>query len=865
MPEGFEKIPDWFSFENQGAGVAVTDFGGGQQHLVVLMVDNPPQQNRGLYRIGRNLDAGGRVTGGWTQWFDVPDWFSWENQGADIAVADLGGGGDRDLIVFMIDNPPQKNQGKYRIGKKLDVNGNIAQWTPWIDVPNWFSWENQGGGIAVTPPDGQGQRNLVVFMIDNPPGKNQGFYRVGKGLDANGNVTGGWTDWIEVPDWFSFENQGGSITVADLDGNGSHDLVVFMIDNVKVAGLGTGENLGCYKVGRKLDANGGVAKNNWDKNWFTLPYWFSWENQGGGIDVAPLQGQKTLFTLIVDNPPGKNKGFYQAVDIDTDPATVGRWDRVFQLKNVAIHASVLPNGKVLFWGRRIDPNGTLDPHECMPWIWDPETGQQTDTPQPRLQNNQRVNLFCAGHAFMPDGELLVAGGHIRDSVGSPQASLYDYRSNSWKSLPQMNNGRWYPTVTALSDGRMLVSSGSYLEKDGTTPPNPISQIWDGARWMSTVSFFGLPLYPRMHVAPDGRVFMSGSNAQTYFLDLSRNMWTRLPAPGGARINKERQYAPSVMYDTGKIIYLGGGNDRDLITPTANAEVIDLGANPPAWEDKDTPRMHFRRRQHNATLLPDGTILVTGGTSGDGFNNLDPGRPIHVAELWDPKTKKWTMLVAEDIDRCYHSTAVLLPDATVLSAGGGEYNVNGPNLPPQANRAEDSHRNAQIFRPPYLFRSPRPRITDAPEEIDYGKEFTVRVSGPEVDQVTWLRLSSVTHAFNQNQFIHFLEFRSGSGGLTMKAPARSELCPPGHYMLFVLSKDDVPSVARIRTDRRPCTAAESCTYCGACRGGIAARARRQDGDRAARRNGLSAVHGHAGQHRADCKMSLWPRRMLGRGV
>jgi hypothetical protein len=225
MPEGFQTIPDRLSFENQGAGVAITDFCDGQQHLLVLMVDDPPQQNRGLYRIGHKLDGEGRVTGDWTPWIDVPDWFSWDNQGADIAVADLSGNGGRDLVVFMIDNQPQQNRGFYRIGKNLGANGNVAQWTPWIKVPNWFSWENQGGGIAVTPADAQGRRNLVVFMIDNPPGKNRGFYRIGKAVDANGNVTGGWTDWLEVPDWFSFENQGGSIAVGDFDGNGSQDLI----------------------------------------------------------------------------------------------------------------------------------------------------------------------------------------------------------------------------------------------------------------------------------------------------------------------------------------------------------------------------------------------------------------------------------------------------------------------------------------------------------------------------------------------------------------------------------------------------------------------------------------------------------------
>ena len=165
------------------------------------MIDNPPGLNRGVYRVGRSLDANGNVTGGWTGWIDVPDWFSLENQGGGIAVADLNGDGTQDLIVFMIDNPPGLNRGVYQVGRSLDANGNVTGgWTGWIDVPNWFSCENQGGGIAVADLNGDGKQDLVVFMIDNPPGLNRGVYQVGPSLDADGNVTGGWTGWIDVPE-----------------------------------------------------------------------------------------------------------------------------------------------------------------------------------------------------------------------------------------------------------------------------------------------------------------------------------------------------------------------------------------------------------------------------------------------------------------------------------------------------------------------------------------------------------------------------------------------------------------------------------------------------------------------------------------
>src|SRR6266540_3525470 len=132
MPNGFIPIPDWFSAENQGAAVAVADLGNGRRDLVVLMVDGGPQQNRGVYRIGRDIAADGTAAGGWGAWMDVPDWFAWENQGAGVAVADLDGDGRPELIVFMIDNPPGQNQGYYRVGRRLDDDGVVTGgWGAW--------------------------------------------------------------------------------------------------------------------------------------------------------------------------------------------------------------------------------------------------------------------------------------------------------------------------------------------------------------------------------------------------------------------------------------------------------------------------------------------------------------------------------------------------------------------------------------------------------------------------------------------------------------------------------------------------------------------------------------------------------------
>ena len=234
-------------------------------------------------------------------------------------------------------------------------------------------------------------------------------------------------------------------------------------------------------------------------------------------------------------------------------------------------------------------------------------------------------------------------------------------------IPDTRRGRWYPTAVTLPDGGVLVSFGT--DEDGNL--NDTQQVWKDGQWTDIVNFVDPPLYPRMHVVSDGRVFMSGPLMLTQFLDTSsrtkrQGKWT--PAVGPRRQNPGIRPFGACTTRTRSCTSAAG------IRRTRRVETIDLNEPTPRW--KSTDDMHFARRQHNATLLPDGTVAGHGGDPrGTGFNNLTPGQPIRSAELWDPKTGHWTKLAKASVDRCYHSVAVLLPDATVLSAGGGEFRPN----------------------------------------------------------------------------------------------------------------------------------------------------------------------------------------------
>ena len=463
-----------------------------------------------------------------------------------------------------------------------------------------------------------------------------------------------------------------------------------------------------------------------------------------------------------------------AATVTGDEGQVGRWGPVVDWPVVGVHVALLENGKVLAYDSVGDnATETYPVHDhTRATVWDPATGSQTP-----VNVNTGYNLFCSGLAHLVDGSLFLAGGNKNAQLqGIVQTHVFDSDSNTWSLGPNMAAERWYPSVTPLRNGEMLITEGG--------PDMPEVRETDGGLRALNTASLNLPLYPWIDVAPDGRAFYSGPDQTMRNLDTAGSgSWQSI----GQRDALNRDYGSRALYDMGKILVAGGASS------STDARVIDLnGATP---QVSATAPMASGRRQHNLTVLADGTVLATGGNS-SGASLVDLNNGVYPAELWNPATGQWQTLAAMQVTRQYHSTALLLPDARVLSSGGG---ICGP-----CDAVGYLAKNAEVFSPPYLFKkdgsgelAPRPVITVAPDEVAYNAPFAISTANAaSISKVALVRLGAVTHSVNMEQRYVPLSFTAGGGMAIATAPANANVAPPGVYMLFVIRADGVPSVAKM---------------------------------------------------------------------
>jgi hypothetical protein len=492
-----------------------------------------------------------------------------------------------------------------------------------------------------------------------------------------------------------------------------------------------------------------------------------------------------------------------------DPAEVGQWQTgkvVFPV--TAIHAAMLPTGKVMIFTYPIGKNS------AEAWLWDPATdptGAAMVQKNPPLLNGEPANIWCAGQTFTADGELVVFGGNLEFPLGNPSTStwkglnkVYTFNpyTETWATQPDMRHGRWYPTGVRLADGRIPIISG--LDESGAINPsstNPDVEVFTPPATIGgqgTISFVGTVggagkppiggLYPHMFAMPSGRTLIAGPAPEDTWAFTGLGdpyQWAEVP-----NLLRPRSWGTSVPLPAGpggstKIMALGG-TDWTETPSTTTTEVYDEAQPGLGWQPA-APNL-IGRGHGNTVLLPDGSMAEVGG----GHGRLDSnGSALHAVlpehrqvELWDPITKEWQLGPAQTEGRAYHSTAVLLPDGRVLSAGD-EWNGDGV-----AGHVD----TGEIYEPPYLFRGPRPTISSAPTDIKVGTTFGVSTPNTNVASAALVAPAAVTHGVDMNQRIIQLGVTRRTGCVSITAP-NANAAPPGPYMLFLLNDQGVPSVAK----------------------------------------------------------------------
>ena len=485
-----------------------------------------------------------------------------------------------------------------------------------------------------------------------------------------------------------------------------------------------------------------------------------------------------------------------------DPGQGGAWSSVLPTSVVPIFQALLPNGKVLIWDSVGDgpPESTTDHSFTRALVWDPTTDTSVRT------DLNGYNIFCAGYTQLADGRLLVAGGNKNAAQdGIVQTHIFDWRTETWSRGPDMAAARWYPSIQALGNNEAVIIGG------GPAVPE-VYQTNNTLRRLTNASGYSDRSYPFLTTRPNGQVELMGPPGQMNTINTSG-----LGAITAAqqRDNINRTYGSFATYDIGKVLVVGGGDITEggqSDVPTKTAVIVDVSGG--STTVSSTASMSVGRRQHNLTVLADGSVLGTGGMSRSVNANVDLANPVFAAELWDPSTKTWTVLSSASRVRQYHSSATLLPDGRVLTGGGG---VCGSCV-----TAGYLEKNIEYFEPPYLYekdgsgqRASRPAIDAAPTTAVYGQTFDITSAGAgSIAKVGLVRLGAATHSLDQGQRYVPLSFTSAGSTITATAPATSNIAPAGYYMLFITDDAGVPSMAKmIKLQPKPAIKGASADFNG----------------------------------------------------
>jgi NPCBM/NEW2 domain/PA14 domain/Domain of unknown function (DUF1929)/F5/8 type C domain len=468
-----------------------------------------------------------------------------------------------------------------------------------------------------------------------------------------------------------------------------------------------------------------------------------------------------------------------------DPKSqIGAWSNIINLPLVSTSAANLPNGKILLWAGNTE-TGFGGGGTTSTAVFDPAT----QTANARQVSETNHEMFCPGTTMLANGEVFVNGGSNAEAT-----SIYEGNTNTWRRAQNMNVPRGYNASVTLANGNVFTLGGSWSGGQG----GKNGEVWNANNgWTNLTGTSADPLYGYESAyrsdnhswlfAHDGRVLYAGpGNKMTWY---DSNGTGGLSNAGTRGNDAYSQNGNAVMYDRNKILTLGGAPTYGDGSQASNRSyVIDLSAgansNPSV---RQVGNLNFARGMGSSVLLADGQVMAIGGMPKPvAFSETDA---ILTPELWNPQTEQWRTLANYQVPRVYHSIALLMPDARVISAGGGLCGGCAVN-----------HSDAEIFSPPYLYHqngnlAARPSIVGGPDVIGYGSSFNLQVSGG-ASKFNLIRMGSITHTVNNDQRLIPLGFSQNGATFTVAAPENTSVGTPGYYMLFALNAAGVPSTAKI---------------------------------------------------------------------
>ncbi|MCJ1437254.1 hypothetical protein MMC27_006640 [Xylographa pallens] len=517
-------------------------------------------------------------------------------------------------------------------------------------------------------------------------------------------------------------------------------------------------------------------------------------------------------------------------------ATPGSFNIVGQSGVPAMHAGLMPNGRVIFLDKleNYTQIKLADGYYAYSSEYDPATNTVVGL-------SYETNAFCSGGAFLPDGRWLSLGGNapltfIDPTIGdgftairylSRSATDSSLNGQSWSEPGnKLSTARWYASAQTLPDGTIFVASGSLNGLDPTVPTNnnPTYEILSNEGISSGTS---IPMeilvktqpyymYPFMHLMADGNLFVFVSKSSESFSVSTNTTITNYPdLPGDYRtypntggsvllpLSSANDYAPD-------IIICGGGAYQDITSPTdpSCGRIQPLNANA-AWEMDSMPQ---GRGMVEGTLLPDGSVIFLNGCNqgAQGFGLA--ADPTYTALIYQPSMplgQRWSTGATSSIARLYHSVALLLLDGTLMIAGSNP--VQMPVLTPVPNQvpSEDyvTEFRVEIFTPQYLQGNnanlrPTDIVLSSLTVTSNGATFTITLTAPpgaQKVQVVLYHGGFVTHSLHMNHRMIVLDTTGWVAGataqtLTVTMPPNSNVAPPGPYVVYCVV-DGVPGIGQ----------------------------------------------------------------------